>query len=79
MKTWQIKKLGEVLNIQNGYAFDSKGFSSEDGVPLIRIRDLKQGINTETKYKGIKSLCKLIFYLYEYTYKISIIYFSLIA
>lgn len=53
MKThWQTKKLGEVLSVQNGHAFDSKGFSIEEGVPLIRIRDLKNGTTTETKYKG---------------------------
>jgi len=49
---WQIKKLGEVLNIQNGYAFDSKKFSNDEGIPLIRIRDLKNGISTETRYVG---------------------------
>lgn len=49
---WQTKKLGDVLFIQNGYAFDSKGFSPDTGMPLIRIRDLKEGTKTETKYKG---------------------------
>jgi len=49
---WQTKKLGEVLEIQNGYAFDSKKFSESSGIPLIRIRDLKKGLTTETKYKG---------------------------
>lgn len=53
MKTnWQTKKLGEVLKLQNGFAFDSKKFSTKKGIPLIRIRDLKNGINTETKYNG---------------------------
>ena len=51
--TWQTKKLGEVLKVQNGYAFDSKKFSNGKGVPLIRIRDLKNGHNTETRYTGI--------------------------
>ena len=44
-------KLGEVCEIQNGYAFDSKCFSSESGMPLIRIRDIKRGY-TETFYDG---------------------------
>ncbi len=49
---WQTRKLGELLQIQNGYAFDSKNFSPSGGMPLIRIRDLKTGIDTETKYSG---------------------------
>ncbi len=49
---WPKVKLGEVLKVQNGFAFDSKLFSFESGMPLIRIRDLKNGINTETKYIG---------------------------
>lgn len=50
--SWSTRKLGDVLKIQNGYAFDSKKFSIEDGTPLIRIRDIKKGIGTETKYLG---------------------------
>jgi restriction endonuclease S subunit len=38
--------------VQNGYAFDSRAFSSTIGVPLIRIRDLKNGMNTEARYRG---------------------------
>jgi len=49
---WQTRKLGELLQIQNGYAFDSKNFSPSGEMPLIRIRDLKVGIETETKYSG---------------------------
>jgi type I restriction enzyme, S subunit len=49
---WEIKKLANVLNIQNGYAFNSKLFSAESGTPLIRIRDIKKGINTVTNYTG---------------------------
>jgi type I restriction enzyme S subunit len=49
---WQTRKLGELLQIQNGYAFDSKKFSPSGEMPLIRIRDLKTGIDTETKYSG---------------------------
>lgn len=36
-------RLGEVCRIQNGYAFDSAGFSSTVGMPLIRIRDIAAG------------------------------------
>ena len=50
--SWVTKKLGDLLKIQNGYAFDSKLFSSEGDMPLIRIRDIKQGVDTETLYTG---------------------------
>ena len=51
-KDWEIKRLGEVLRVQNGYAFNSKLFNPELGTPLIRIRDIKNGIRTETNYSG---------------------------
>jgi type I restriction enzyme S subunit len=51
-KGWEIKKLGEILKIQNGYAFDSKLFTIEKGTPLIRIRDIKEGIGTVTNFNG---------------------------
>jgi type I restriction enzyme S subunit len=50
--TWRTKKLGELLDVQNGYAFDSERFSDRDGVPLIRIRDLKNGHDTAVRYAG---------------------------
>lgn len=49
---WEWKKLGEVLKVQNGYAFNSKLFTTEKGTPLIRIRDIKKGIGTETNFDG---------------------------
>jgi type I restriction enzyme S subunit len=49
---WELKRLGEVLRIQNGYAFNSKLFTTELGVPLIRIRDIKNGFKTETNFNG---------------------------
>jgi type I restriction enzyme S subunit len=49
--TWNIKKLGHVLRVQNGYAFDSKNFS-DYGTPLIRIRDIREGVTTEISYNG---------------------------
>ena len=45
-------KLCNVLDVQNGYAFDSKFFNDKEGVQLIRIRDLKNGIKTEVKYSA---------------------------
>ena len=41
---WKEQELNELIEIQNGYAFNSKLFSEEGkGMPLIRIRDLKSG------------------------------------
>jgi type I restriction enzyme, S subunit len=50
--SWVVKKLGDLLKIQNGYAFDSKLFSTDGEMPLIRIRDIKKGVETETRYTG---------------------------
>jgi type I restriction enzyme S subunit len=50
---WQTKTLGDVLEVQNGYAFDSKFFNSSKGVPLVRIRSLKAGTETETRFGGV--------------------------
>ena len=52
MSSTKICKLSEVITIQNGYAFASKKFTTEEGMPLIRIRDLKNGNTTQTKYSG---------------------------
>jgi type I restriction enzyme S subunit len=38
--------------VQNGFAFDSTRFNPSKGPPLIRIRSLKLGIETETRYGG---------------------------
>ena len=39
---WEMKKLGEVAKIQNGYAYDSTTFSYE-GDYVIRISDIQNG------------------------------------
>lgn len=49
---WQTKRLGDVLEIQNGYAFDSKRFSTSNGLPLVRIRSLKTGVEKDTFFDG---------------------------
>lgn len=52
MKRWQTKPLGELLEVQNGFAFKSEFFNeSSKGVPIIRIRDLARGYS-ETFYEG---------------------------
>ncbi len=50
---WKKYKLGDLLEVQNGYAFDSKKFNNLDGMPLIRIRDIKKGNSTQTCYTGV--------------------------
>ncbi len=52
MTDWPIKTLGDLMTVQNGYAFDSQFFSSDGKIGLIRIRDLKSGKDTETRYTG---------------------------
>lgn len=45
-------KLGDVCEFDSGFAFSSDNFSREDGIGLIRIRDIKNGTTTEIKYVG---------------------------
>lgn len=52
IKDWKTKPLGELLDVQNGYAFASEQFSKNGGMPLIRIRDLKGGRETEVRFEG---------------------------
>ncbi|MDK9723979.1 MAG: restriction endonuclease subunit S [Sterolibacteriaceae bacterium MAG5] len=49
---WKRRQLAEVLRIQNGYAFDAKKFNPSKGMPLVRIRSLKLGVETETWFDG---------------------------
>ena len=39
---WKTVKLGEVLELQNGYAFKSKEYS-QDGFFVMRITNVQQG------------------------------------
>ena len=41
-----------MLDVQNGYAFNSNQFGANGEMPLVRIRDLKDGVNTQTSYTG---------------------------
>lgn len=46
MNDWKTVRLGDVCEILNGYAFDSKLFNSNNnGTPLIRIRDVVRGFS----------------------------------
>jgi restriction endonuclease S subunit len=49
---WPVVALGDLMTVQNGYAFDSKYFSPVGKIGLIRIRDLRGGVDTETRYDG---------------------------
>ncbi|WP_061933809.1 restriction endonuclease subunit S [Aureimonas sp. AU22] len=42
-EAWTRVHLGSAANIIPGYPFDARLFGSEDGAPLIRIRDLLRG------------------------------------
>lgn len=45
-------KLGEIAQVQAGFAFKSSQFSSTEGIPLIRIRDLGGDGTTEILFDG---------------------------
>lgn len=49
--SWERVCLGDVADVLNGYAFESRFFHPLDGVPLIRIRDVVTG-STDTFYTG---------------------------
>ena len=48
---WQNSRLGDHVSPLSGFPFSSSAFSSEEGFPLIRIRDLLDG-KTNLKYTG---------------------------
>ena len=48
---WSRVTLEQISSVQNGYAFKSKFFSKDDGMPLIRIRDIARK-KTENLYTG---------------------------
>jgi len=64
-KHWQVKKLGEVCKLKNGFAFKSTDYK-EFGIPVIRISDINQGIVSGNK--SIRVDAKNIYdnYLVEY-------------
>lgn len=49
--TWERVPLAEVATILNGAPFDSALFSTTEGMPLVRIRDVTTG-QTSTYYTG---------------------------
>jgi type I restriction enzyme S subunit len=51
MSEWSTVTIGDQISIIPGFPFDSKYFTSEGGMPLVRIRDLMTG-STDTNYRG---------------------------
>ena len=47
-KHWQIKELGHVCKLKNGFAFKSTNYINE-GIPVIRISDINGGIVSSNK------------------------------
>jgi type I restriction enzyme S subunit len=48
---WGRVNLGEIAQVQNGFAFSSKQFTKDKGIPLIRIRDIDKE-TTVDRYVG---------------------------
>lgn len=43
MNDWKECKLGEVAEVQNGYAFKSQDFNDSNGIPVIKIKNIASG------------------------------------
>ncbi len=50
-KRWSRVKMKHIAFVQNGYAYSSKYFNHDEGLPLIRIRDIDK-TRTENLYSG---------------------------
>lgn len=48
---WRTVRVGDHCNLINGFPFDSNLFSRDEGMPLVRIRDLDSE-DTEIRYAG---------------------------
>lgn len=48
---YDLKSLGDLLEIQSGFPFKSEFFNEDSGTPVIRIRDIKPN-RTETRFNG---------------------------
>ena len=51
MSEWDTVVIGCYVELTNGFAFPSTGFTREEGMPLIRIRDLDRW-DTEVNFRG---------------------------
>ena len=50
---WQLKKLGDVCKLKNGFVFKSHKYENI-GIPVIRISVIKEGIVSGQKAKVVK-------------------------
>lgn len=50
-ENWERVEINDLADVQNGYAFSSKLFNHDSGLPLIRIRDIFNE-QTENLYSG---------------------------
>ncbi len=48
---WKVTPLKSIACVINGFPFDSKSFDTNEGFPLVRIRDLNRS-SPDTRYKG---------------------------
>ena len=51
MTGWRTHRLGELVEILSGFAFDSEHFSDAGDIPIVRIRDVVPG-RSSTYYNG---------------------------
>jgi len=49
---WSETAISDVADVLSGFAFKSELFKENEGIPLIRIRDLQKKDSTETGYTG---------------------------
>jgi type I restriction enzyme S subunit len=55
-KGWEVKSVYSIAEFINGAAFKSKDFVEDkaDGLPVIKIAEIKQGITSQTNYSNKK-------------------------
>ena len=56
-ENWVWVRLGAVCFFENGYAFKSDKFSSEKGIPVIRISNIKENNVDFNNVQQISILC----------------------
>src|SRR5437879_3859718 len=49
---WNVARVADHSDLINGFPFDSDLFSRDEGMPLVRIRDL-DSTETEVRYAGL--------------------------
>lgn len=48
---WELRRLSDSVSVINGFPFDAALFTTDQGMPLVRIRDLNSVV-TETRFRG---------------------------